>query len=88
MAILEAWAIEYQHQVIWQNDLLLDFVIWHKNQMIVIEVNGYWHKRKRAGRDARLSANWHGPLLWLDAENVSAQEIRDFLEKKAGMVIQ
>lgn len=85
IAILDSLGVAYRRQVIFQGEFLLDFLI---ADCIALEVNGYWHKRVRKSRDARLCANWHGSILWVDADDICPVSIREFLEQKAGIVSQ
>jgi hypothetical protein len=69
--------VSYVHQHIFIDGdfgVVIDFVI---ADHLAVEVNGYWHKRRRALRDAALAEKWPlarpgGAILFLDAEEIDA----------------
>jgi hypothetical protein len=67
---LDALCLAYERQYLFRTAsqrYLIDFVI----QDAAIEVNGYFHKRDGAARDLRLSAEWPGVILFLDADQIT-----------------
>jgi hypothetical protein len=77
---LDKLCVSYVHQQIFIDGdfgVVIDFVIENR---LAVEVNGYWHKRRRALRDAALAEKWplarpDGVILFLDAEEIDARPV-------------
>jgi hypothetical protein len=80
-AMLDEFGVEYTRQQKLRTPargFVLDFVL---SNGVLIEVNGYWHKRNGTLRDTELARNWQKRTLFIDADELvkCPQAIREVL---------
>ncbi len=80
-AMLDELGATYERQQKFRGSarsFVLDFVLPNG---ILIEVNGYWHRRVGLERDSQLAHDWERRVIFIDAEDLTARpdEVKDLL---------
>lgn len=66
---------EYVQQEIWYENYIIDFAIYNGERVVLLlEINGYWHRRRASARDQALSLTSLIPVVFINAELTETTE--------------